>query len=244
MALALYCSLLVDEQRTGTDPEAVKEATLLLDVLTPIVKSWPSQWCLEANNLAIQVHGGYGYTREYNVEQFYRDNRLNAIHEGTHGIHGLDLLGRKVSMQEGALFKAFAGEVRKTVDRAASANPQHALSAELRTQADALAAALRRTSHVTQTLYAAGDMNKTLANASTYLEAVGHIVVAWMWLEQAIVAAQRLAEGAAGDDANFYQGKLQACRYFFRWELPKVQQQLDLLESIDTTTLDMQDAWF
>ena len=177
-------------------------------------------------------------------DRFYRDNRLNAIHEGTHGIHGLDLLGRKVSMQEGALFKAFAGEVRKTVDRAASANPQHALSAELKAQADALAAALRRATHVTQALYAAGDMNKTLANASTYLEAMGHIVVAWMWLEQAIVAARSLAEGAGGDDANFYQGKLQACRYFFRWELPKVQQQFDLLESIDTTTLDMQDAWF
>jgi acyl-CoA dehydrogenase len=244
LALVLYSSRLVDEQHTAPTPEAREHAGRLLDFLTPITKSWPSQWCVEANSLAIQVHGGYGYTREYNVEQFYRDNRLNAIHEGTHGIHGLDLLGRKVSMQEGALFKAFAGEVRKTVDRAASANPQHALSAELRTQADALAAALRRTSHVTQTLYAAGDMNKTLANASTYLEAVGHIVVAWMWLEQAIVAAQRLAEGAAGDDANFYQGKLQACRYFFRWELPKVQQQLDLLESIDTTTLDMQDAWF
>jgi hypothetical protein len=193
------------------------------------------------------VHGGYGYTREYNVEQFYRDNRLNAIHEGTHGIHGLDLLGRKVSMQDGALFKAFAGMVRKTVDRASSANAQHALSMELRSQADALAAALRRTSHVTQALYAVGDMNKTLANASTYLEAVGHIVVAWIWLEQALVAARSLAEdqgGQLGDDANFYQGKLQACRYFFRWELPKVQQQLDLLESIDTTTLDMQDAWF
>ena len=244
LALVLYSSRLVDEQHTAATPEAREHAGRLLDFLTPITKSWPSQWCVEANSLAIQVHGGYGYTREYNVEQFYRDNRLNAIHEGTHGIHGLDLLGRKVSMQEGALFKAFAGEVRKTVDRAASANPQHSLSAELRSQADALAAALRRTSHVTQALYAAGDMNKTLANASTYLEAMGHIVVAWMWLEQAIVASRSLAEGASGENADFYHGKLQACRYFFRWELPKVQQQLDLLESIDTTTLDMQDAWF
>jgi hypothetical protein len=97
---------------------------------------------------------------------------------------------------------------------------------------------------VTLALYGAGDMNKTLANASLYLEAMGHIVVAWLWLEQAQVASSKLAGGAVEPDAGFYQGKLQACQYFFRWELPKVQQQLDLLESIDTTTLDMQDAWF
>ena len=97
LALNLYCAKLVDEERAAQavgDTTARESATLLLDILTPIAKSWPSQWCLEANNLAIQVHGGYGYTREYNVEQFYRDNRLNAIHEGTHGIQGLDLLGR------------------------------------------------------------------------------------------------------------------------------------------------------
>ena len=232
MALALYCSLLVDEQRTGTDPDAVKEATLLLDVLTPIVKSWPSQWCLEANNLAIQVHGGYGYTREYNVEQLYRDNRLNPIHEGTHGIQGLDLLGRKVIMQEGAAFKAYAKAVRRTVERALAVQ-------SLAADAHALEAALQRIEAVTAVLYAAGDMNKTLANASIYLEAFGHTVLAWTWLEQAMVAT-----GKEGHDADFYRGKLQAATYFFKWELPKVHQQLDLLETIDTTTLDMQDAWF
>ena len=232
MALALYCSLLVDEQRTGTDPEAVKEATLLLDVLTPIVKSWPSQWCLEANNLAIQVHGGYGYTREYNVEQFYRDNRLNPIHEGTHGIQGLDLLGRKVIMQEGAAFKAYARAVRRSVERGLAIQ-------SLVADAHALEAALQRIEAVTAVLYGAGDMNKTLANASVYLEAFGHTVLAWIWLEQALVAT-----GKEGHDADFYRGKLQAATYFFKWELPKVHQQLDLLETIDTTTLDMQDAWF
>ncbi|MES2126296.1 MAG: acyl-CoA dehydrogenase [Pseudomonadota bacterium] len=226
MGLVMYCSRLVDEQRTAITPEARAKAGQLLDFLTPITKSWPSQWCLEANSLAIQVHGGYGYTREYNVEQFYRENRLNAIHEGTHGIHGLDLLGRKASLQEGALLKAIVGEVMATVARADA----------LRAYADQLAATWQRIAKVTQALYAVGDMNKTLANASVYLEAVGHAVIAWMWLEQALVAH--------GKDGDFYKGKLQACRYFFHWELPKVQQQLDLLASIDTTTLDMQDAWF
>ena len=239
MALVMYSARLVDEQATAPEPEARTRAGQLLDFLTPITKSWPSQWCVEANSLAIQVHGGYGYTREYNVEQFYRDNRLNAIHEGTHGIHGLDLLGRKVSMQNGALFKAISAEVSASVAkvRRAGASP------ELTSFAGRLEQQWARIAPVTAALYAAGDMNKTLANASLYLEAVGHTVVAWMWLEQALVAAQAL-DGASDDDKNFYLGKLQACRYFFQWELPKVQPQLDLLASIDTTTLDMQDAWF
>jgi len=232
LALVLYAARLVDDERTAESEEARNQATLLLEILTPIVKSWPSQWCLEANNLAIQVHGGYGYTREYNVEQFYRDNRLNQIHEGTHGIHGLDLLGRKVTMQDGAAYKALATQVQSTIEQAQQVP-------ELSAFATSLGAAMRRVGHVTQALYGAGDMNKTLANASTYLEAVGHAVIAWIWLEQALKAV-----GKTGHDADFYRGKLQACAFFFKWELPKIHPQLDLLESIDTTTLDMQDAWF
>jgi alkylation response protein AidB-like acyl-CoA dehydrogenase len=239
MALVMYSARLVDEHNTAPEPQARDRAGMLLDFLTPITKSWPSQWCVEANSLAIQVHGGYGYTREYNVEQFYRDNRLNAIHEGTHGIHGLDLLGRKVSMQNGALFKAIGAEVAACIAKVRAAD----VSVELHASADLLEEEWDRIGRVTATLYGAGDMNKTLANASLYLEAVGHTVVAWMWLEQALVASQALP-GAVGDDHHFYLGKLQACRYFFHWELPKVQQQLELLASIDTTTLDMQDAWF
>jgi hypothetical protein len=231
LALNLYCSRLVDDERTAETEAERKRAALLLDILTPIAKSWPSQWCLEASNLAIQVHGGYGYTREYNVEQFYRDNRLNPIHEGTHGIQGLDLLGRKVVMKDGAAFALLAEEMQKTIARAQET--------ELAGHGRALAAVLQRLGQVTRALYAAGDMNKTLANASTYLEAFGHMVVAWIWLEQGLCAL-----GKAGHDADFYRGKLQACAYFFRWELPKTGPQLDLLESLDTTTLDMQDGWF
>jgi Acetyl-CoA dehydrogenase C-terminal like/Acyl-CoA dehydrogenase, C-terminal domain len=233
LALIMYCARLVDEQKTSPEETERRQAGLLLDLLTPIAKSWPSQWCLEANNLAIQVHGGYGYTREYNVEQFYRDNRLNAIHEGTHGIHGLDLLGRKVAMLDGALLKAMAAEVQKTIANAAA-------MPELGAYAGALAAALQRVAEVTRKLHAAGDLNKTLANASLYLESFGHVVVAWMWLEQALLCIDK----DSTSDADFYRGKLQACRYFFQWELPRIGPQLDLLDSIDTTTLDMQDAWF
>ncbi|SOY46688.1 putative ACYL-COA DEHYDROGENASE [Cupriavidus taiwanensis] len=242
LALNLYCARLVDEEEAAAaagDQEAHARLALLLDILTPIAKSWPSQWCLEANNLAIQVHGGYGYTREYNVEQFYRDNRLNPIHEGTHGIQGLDLLGRKVVMKDGAAFRLLGERVQATIGRALAAD-----DAELAQQARALGAATKRLAEVTQTLWSAGDANVTLANASVYLEAFGHVVVAWIWLEQALLAQAALAQASGKEDQDFYRGKLAAAAYFFRFELPRVGSQLDLLASLDRTTLDMQDAWF
>ncbi|WP_395071089.1 acyl-CoA dehydrogenase [Paraburkholderia silvatlantica] len=237
LALNLWCAKLVDEASAagGTERETL---SLLLDLLTPIAKSWPSQWCLAANDLAIQVHGGYGYTREYNVEQFYRDNRLNPIHEGTHGIQGLDLLGRKVVIQDGAALRIFAQRVQATLERAHASG-----TADEAAHASALAAAFERLTQVTRQLWAAGDPAVTLANASVYLEAFGHVVVAWVWLEQALVARAAL-DRTHGDEAHFYRGKLAAAAYFFAWELPKTGAQFDLLASLDRTTLDMQDAWF
>jgi alkylation response protein AidB-like acyl-CoA dehydrogenase len=230
LALGLYCSTLVDEQQTSPDDAARDRASLLLDVLTPIAKSWPSQWCLAANDLAIQVHGGYGYTRDYPVEQFYRDNRLNAIHEGTHGVQAIDLLGRKVAMQGGAGLILLVETIRATIAKAAAAGGR------AQVYAGQLGAALGRLGAVTGRLYGTGDPAVTLANASVYLEAVGHVVVAWLWLEQ------WLATGDRTDD--FYAGKRQAAQYFFHFELPRTTAQFDLLESLDTTTLTMQDNWF
>ncbi len=219
LALALYCAKLVD---TGS-----AEDTAVLDILTPVAKSWPSQWCVEANSLAIQVHGGYGYTREYDVEQHYRDNRLNPIHEGTHGIQSLDLLGRKVTQNGGASLAALGERVEATLSAASGAAP------DLATQLDA---AWQRLVAVTGAMFASGDVEAAMANSAVYLEAFGHIVVAWIWLEQLLAA-----EGCTGD---FYDGKRQAARYFFRYELPKTTPQLDLLESLDRTTLEMRDGWF
>ncbi|WP_135451438.1 acyl-CoA dehydrogenase [Mycobacterium sp. DL99] len=216
LALALYCAKLVD---TGD--------TAVLDILTPIAKSWPSQWCVEANSLAIQVHGGYGYTREYDVEQHYRDNRLNPIHEGTHGIQSLDLLGRKVTQNGGAGLAALGERIAATVSQATGVAP------ELAAQLDA---AWQRLVAVTGAMFASGDVEAAMANSAVYLEAFGHIVVAWIWLEQYLAA-----EGRTGD---FYDGKRQAARYFFRYELPRTAPQLDLLASLDRTTLEMRDNWF
>jgi butyryl-CoA dehydrogenase len=224
MALGLYCSRLVDEKDTAPAEEDRARAALLLDVLTPIAKSWPSQWCVTANDLAIQVLGGSGYTRDFPVEQFYRDNRLNPIHEGTHGIQAIDLLGRKAVMRGGAGLELLLGTIRETVSRA-EPYPEYAA---------ALESALVRVEKTTTTLHAAGDPDVTLANASVYLEAVGHVVAAWIWLEQLLAVDAR--DGT--DGGAFAAGKRAAARYFFRYELPRTGPQFDLLDSLDTTTLD------
>ena len=230
LALVLYCSHLVDEERTAPTDEGRRDAHLLLEVLTPIAKSWPSQWCLRANELAIQVHGGYGYTREFDVEQHYRDNRLNPIHEGTHGIQALDLLGRKVVMDGGAGLALLADRVRTACRRAGDAGGE---SAEL---GAAVQRAIDRAVEVTRLAWAGGDPTAVLAQATPYLEALGCVVVAWMWLEQWLAAA-----GKGGD---VYEGKRQATRHFIRSELPQAAPLLDQVERLDTAALAMQDAWF
>ena len=164
----------------------------------------------------------------------YRDNRLNAIHEGTHGIQALDLLGRKVTMKGGAALMLLSQRIQRTVGKASAAP---ALMAWGQALADKVAAL----GSVTAALFADGDVKAALANATLYLQALGHIVLAWTWLELALVATR---EGRAEEDEAFYRGELAACRYFFGYELPKVDAWLAVLTARDSTTLEMEDAWF
>ena len=173
----------------------------MLEVLTPIAKSWPSEWCLEGNSLAIQVHGGYGYTRDFPVEQYWRDQRLNMIHEGTHGIQALDLLGRKVTMNGGAGLKLLASRISATVERAGHVDG-------FATQANALASALQSLGAATKAAWATSVAEEALANATPYLQAFGHVVLAWIWLDVALATTQR------DDDAA--QGQRAAMRYFLQ----------------------------
>jgi len=232
LALELYCGRLVDEARTGS-AESVPAIKALLEILTPIAKSWPSEWCLEANNLAIQVHGGYGYTRDFPVEQYWRDNRLNMIHEGTHGIQGLDLLGRKVLMDDGRALDLLAQRIRQTVQQTGG-------HAELQAGSAAVAHGLQALLDATRAAWSTRQPDEALANATPYLQAFGHVIVAWLWLDVARVAVA----AAAGQEDAFVRGKLQAARYFFDFELPKIQAWLAVVAARNPTCREMQDAWF
>jgi alkylation response protein AidB-like acyl-CoA dehydrogenase len=228
LALELYCARLVDEQHTG-EAAAAAEAALLLEVLTPIAKSWPSEWCLEGNSLAIQVHGGYGYTRDFPVEQYWRDQRLNMIHEGTHGIQALDLLGRKVVMDGGAGLKLLAARMSATIERAGHA-------AGLAERANELAAALQKVGAATKAAWATGVPEEALANATPYLQAFGHLVLAWIWLDVALVAQRH--------DSPVNQGKRAAMHYFFAYELPKIDAWLGVVSRRESVCREMHDDWF
>ncbi len=230
LALNLYAARLLDEKTTAPDDAARHRAGVLLEILTPIAKSWPSQFCLEANSLAIQVLGGAGYTRDFDVEQHYRDNRLNMIHEGTHGLQALDLLARKVRMNDGEGLHALESTIRDCVTRAGDVGGlAAALAARLRESLDLLLSA-------TAAAWTEDDPDTALANASLYLEGVGSVVVAWIWLEQVIAC------GEAG--AAFHAGKRQAARYFFAYELPAADTKLALVRSRERAALDMRADWF
>ncbi len=238
LALVLYCAWLSDLERCAADDAERARLNALLELLTPIAKSWPSEYCLEANKLAIQVHGGYGYTREFPVERLYRDNRLNHIHEGTHGIHGLDLLGRKVPLQGGAALKDLFARMAASITAAAA-------RAALAEDAAALGRAIEDIGATTRALLAAmpAEPERALANATLYLDSLGHVVVAWRWLDLALAADTALATADA-DARDFYRGKLAACRYFHRYELPRIAPTLALLRSLDDTALTIPDAGF
>lgn len=217
LSLVLYSARLVDEIKTATDDADRKRADALLGLLTPITKSWPSEFGLIANDHAIQIHGGYGYTREYDVEQIYRDNRLNPIHEGTYGIQGMDFLGRKVLSDEGAALAVLDAEISKTIAKAKH-EPDlsgFAISLELHFR-EGLAAIAE--------LRSATPESRQMDNAGHALSGFGHVVIAWLWLEQAL-AAQKLDNARADLRAS----KLACCRFFFEAELPKVIHQFNLL---------------
>jgi butyryl-CoA dehydrogenase len=228
LALGLYCARLVDELHTGDEAQR-SDAQWLLEVLTPIVKSWPSEWCLEGNSLAIQIHGGYGYTRDFPVEQYWRDQRLNMIHEGTHGIQAMDLLGRKVLLEDGRGLKLLSKHILVTVTQAQAAGPEYLAYAK------ALQQAVQDITAATQAAWAEADPALALANAVPYMQAFGHTVIAWVWLQ---VAMASQGEG----DANL--GRRQACQFFFHYELPKIGAWLNVVNSRDSTCADMPEAAF
>jgi len=232
LALELYCARLVDEDRTG-DAESARQARLLLEVLTPIAKSWPSEWCLEANSLAIQVHGGYGYTRDFPVEQYWRDNRLNMIHEGSHGIQAMDLLGRKVLMENGRGMQLLAARMQETMARASA-------HAALASHAAALGQALGQVGAATQKAWASANPTEALANAVPYMQAFGHTVLAWIWLDVAATAVAQDPQQAHSATV----GRLGAAQFFYHYELPKIGAWLSVVQSRDMTCATLPEEAF
>ncbi|GAB4187746.1 MAG: acyl-CoA dehydrogenase [Wenzhouxiangellaceae bacterium] len=242
LALCLFAARLMDDSRVQ-DEAAARQAFDLLDLLTPIVKSWPSEFGLKANDLAIQVHGGYGYTKDYPVERLYRDNRLNSIHEGAKGIHGIDLLGRKVLQNGGQALELLLEQMAATV-KAVQADEQSETMQWMAGALDEMRQTVMTTSTSIMGQVASKGITACMANATIYLDMLGHVTVAWLWLRQAHIASQRLASNDSASDESFLRGKLAACEYFYRYELPQAETQCRLLARVDDTCLNTDPAWF
>ncbi len=240
LALIFQCARYVDLARV-TEGEEKECYELLLDLLTPVAKSYPSEMGILSVSQGLQCLGGYGYCDEFPLEQYYRDVRIHPIHEGTTGIQGMDLLGRKVVMKNGKAFFLYLAELEKAV-AAGRAFSECAPSAE------ALAAAVGTLKEVTASLTdlaMKGEIELFLADATLYLELFGIVAIAWQWLLQAVTAARALAADLAPEDCAFYRGKIHTCRYFFAYELPKISGlAIRLKESGDGLTVAMKPEWF
>jgi alkylation response protein AidB-like acyl-CoA dehydrogenase len=239
-SLVLYGTQLSDDEKTAASAKEKEHAHLLLDFLTPIIKTWPSEYGTKANDLAIQVLGGHGYINEHPVELFYRDNRLNAIHEGTTGIQSLDLLTRKVPMNKMAGYLATLTEINITIEQA---NNYQSLT-EFSQQLTAAVKSLQLTTEALLTAMTSKNIDLALANSVKYLELFGHVIVAWLWLKQGLVATKALENKPHQSDENFYQGKLQTLQYFYRFELPQIALWSALLIDSDDSTYQMKAEWF
>jgi butyryl-CoA dehydrogenase len=215
-----------------------EESGRLLDLLTPIVKSWSSDYGVIASDHAIQVLGGYGYTREYPVEQLWRDNRLNPIHEGTNGIQAIDLLARKALADNGAALRLMMRRIEATLGEAALLPEWVDATVMLRVLAQKVGVTAASVASRMQR----GEAGLALANASHYMTAAGHLLVGWLWLRQALCAQAALTAGRGSED--FYRGKLQTCLFFLNQELPNAMHAISLVSGFEDSAYVMRDEWF
>lgn len=239
LSLVVYAGKLVDLVNVSSGEE-MEKYELLLDLLTPIVKTYPSEMGIVSTSQAIQCLGGYGYSSEFPVEQYMRDSRIHPIHEGTTGIQGMDLLGRKVTMNKGAAVKIYLNEIKKAAAEAS-------LSAELQSHAVRLENAVSLWKEVTNTLLGAaagGNIDLFLADATLYLEFSGIICIAWQWLLQGIAAVKKLAAAASDEEKNFFTGKIFTLNYYYEYELPKIQGLSAMLKEMSGLTVKMRPEHF
>jgi butyryl-CoA dehydrogenase len=238
LALVAFSALEGDLARHAASPEERHQASLLLDMLTPITKSFPAEWGFESNALAVQIHGGYGYSSEQLPEAWLRDQKLNTIHEGTTGIHGLDLLGRRIVAEAGAPVRILLEETGKTIARAERAGVDPAWGASL---ADSMATLADVTARLGG-LGMQGDIDAMMRHSTDFLALASITVVAWLWLWQAAIAKEAIGRGAP--DVDFYEGKLCAAQYWIMTELPRVTHLAELCRSGEDSYARMRDTWF
>ncbi len=239
LAVILQCAMYTDLARTE-DVEQKKRYDLLLDLLTPVAKTYGAENGILSVSQGLQILGGYGYCQEFPMEQYFRDIRIHTIHEGTTGIQGMDLLGRKVIMKNGEAMRLYIAEVETAIQEAGEYEG-------LKPYADRLKAAMEQMQNVTlfRVQFALkGEVEEFLADATLYLDFFGIIAVAWQWLVQGIAAQKGLNSVSSDAEKSFYKGKLHTMKYFFHYELPKIHGLAARLMEADGLTVDTNNPVF
>ncbi len=231
LSLLMQCSYYADLTRVTTGEEKAKYEALL-DLLTPVAKTYPSEMGCLSTSAAIQCLGGYGYTNEYLPQQFYREARIHPIHEGTSAIHGMDLLGRKIIKDQGKSLQLLVQEINKTLEKAKSEQFLKPYARQLEQYIEQISALIMDLGG----LGMQGEYETMMADATLFLDAFGLLIIAWQWLKQASVALHK--------EDDFCRGKVKTCQYFFSYELPKIEGLLKTVQQKSAVTIDMQNNYF
>ncbi len=217
LSLVNECLKYFDLQKV-TEGEEKEKMYLLLEILTPIVKTYPSDAGIVSVSNALQVLGGYGFTMDFDLQQYYRDIRIMSIYEGTSGIQSLDLLGRKIPMQNGKAFQLLVTEMMQIIYSAKTYQELSPYAEKLAASVDLYTTTLQ---HLQQ-FAKQGEVEKYLADANLFMEFSGIITLGWQWLKQAIIAQKALrADDSSKQSIAFYESKIETMKFFFKYELPK-----------------------
>jgi butyryl-CoA dehydrogenase len=238
MSLLITASSYADLAHHAEPPAERERAQLILDILTPVTKSFAAERGFESTSLALQIHGGYGYSSEYLPELWLREQRLNSIHEGTTGIHSLDLLGRKVVAKGGRALLVLTEELRVDIEEARRSGVDEELC-------DAVKIEIARVTGLTQLLGArgiGGDVIGMLAHSVDYLTLFSNLIISWQWLRMAGAACRGLGGEVDEDQAAFYRAKIEAARYWIRTDLADNARLAVLCETGEDSYLKVPDA--
>jgi hypothetical protein len=209
--------------------------------LIPIAKGYVTDKAFDVCHLGMQVYGGYGYIKEYPMEQLLRDCRISQIYEGTNGIQAMDLLGRKLGMNKGKPVMDLLGEIQQTLAAAKKISNLTDTAAEIEAAVNKLGEVMM---HIGQAAMSIDTRMSAFAQAYSFMEVCGDVVFAWLLLWRATLAAQKLENGARKKDVAFYEGQIKSAEFFAHSILPVSSGKMNVILSADTAAIDMSDDAF
>lgn len=239
-SLIYYSGKCFDEMKVSTDDVEKKKLLRTIEILTPIIKGYITDKTWEVCSHGVQIYGGYGFTKEFPVEQLLRDSRILMIYEGTNGIQALDLLRRKMNMDNGKPFMDFLSKIQSTIEEGKTVKGLEALSANLQ---DVLSKYQEVVALIGKTAMSDKVLN-AFSQATPLLEVTGDLVFGWLWLWRAMVAAKALEGGAKKKEAVFYEGQVKTAEFFITSILPVTVGKIASISAMNGAVVEISEDSF